>query len=260
MHMISSLSNPKVKFVRRLQSDRRFRAHHQQFVAEGARWLKELESSMASVDTVFYTQEWLDQVGFRDFIDRVHGRAYLVSDEVMASMSSTETSPGVAAIVNADVRPIAPSPTFLLILDGIGNPGNLGTILRTAAAAGADGVLLTPGSVDIYNPKVVRGSMGAVLRLPVQQCSWTQIAAMTEDMHVWMATADGTTTYTTVNWRQASALIIGNEAHGASQEAYQLAEGKVSIPMSGQTESLNAAIAAGIILFEIVRQRSSKSG
>lgn len=256
MHMISSPSNPKVKFVRRLQSDRRFRSQHQQFVVEGTRWLKELESLMSSVDSVFYTQEWLDQSGDRAFIDRARGRAYQVTGEVMSSMSSTETSPGVAAVVKAEVRPIASSPTFLLILDRISNPGNLGTILRTAAAAGVDGVLLTPGSVDIFNPKVVRGSMGAVLRLPVLRCSWVDIKARTTEMHVWTAAADGSNAYTSINWRQASALIIGNEAHGASQEAYRLAEGAVSIPMSSQTESLNAAIAAGIILFEVVRQRT----
>jgi TrmH family RNA methyltransferase len=257
MLMISSLSNPKVKLVRRLQADRRFRARRQQFVVEGTRWLKELESYLDSVDSIFYTQEWLDQAGFQDFIDRAPSRAFQVSGEVMAAMSSTETSPGIAAVINAELRPIAATPTFLLILDQISNPGNLGTILRTAAAAGADGVLLTPGSVDIFNPKVVRGSMGAVLRLPVRQCSWTQIRTITEGMSVWIAAADGSVAYTAVNWQQTSALIIGNEAHGAGQEAYGLAEGAVSIPMSSKTESLNAAIAAGIILFEVVRQRSN---
>jgi RNA methyltransferase, TrmH family len=145
---------------------------------------------------------------------------------------------------------------LLLVLDEISTPGNLGTMLRTAAAAGADGVLLGPGCVDLYNPKVVRGSMGAHLRLPAHSQSWDEIAQTVQRMQVWLATVQAERAYTAVNWQPPSALIIGSEATGASEAARQLATGSITIPMHAATESLNAAMAAGIILFEAVRQRA----
>ena len=253
--MISSLSNPKVRFVRRLQSDRRFRFSQQQFVVEGTRWMRELLSKATLLHSAFYTDSWLSQAGHADLFSQVVGSNYVVTDEVMAAMSTTETPPGILATVAIDPRPISARSSLILILDGITNPGNLGTMLRTAAAAGVDAVLLSSGCVDIYNPKVVRGSMGALLRLPVHQLEWDEIAGAVEGLRVWVAAAGAVTAYSKVDWRKPAALIIGNEAHGASEDAYNLANSAVSIPMNAETESLNAAIAASIIMFEAVRQR-----
>jgi TrmH family RNA methyltransferase len=253
--MISSLSNPKVKHVRRLQSDRRFRSSQQQFVVEGTRWMGELLSKTLLLQNLFYTETWLSQTGHADLFAQMTASIYVVSDEVMTAMSSTETPPGVLATVAINPLPVPPRASLMLILDSITNPGNLGTMLRTATAAGVDAVLLTSGCVDIYNPKVVRGSMGALLRLPVHQLEWDEIARAVDRMRVWVAKVDGSKAYTAVDWRQSVALIVGNEAHGASKKANTLADGSVSIPMSAETESLNAAIAAGIILFEAARQR-----
>jgi TrmH family RNA methyltransferase len=258
--MISSLSNPKVKRVRRLQSDRRFRSSQQQFVVEGTRWMGELLGRMLLLRNLFYTETWLSQAGHADLLAQMTGRIHVVSDEVMTAMSSTETPPGVLATVAIDPLPVPSRPSLLLILDSITNPGNLGTMLRTSAAAGVDAVLLTSGCVDIYNPKVVRGSMGALLRLPVHQLEWDEIARIVDRMRICVAEVGGSSAYTAVDWRQPAALIVGNEAHGASDEAYTLADGSVSIPMSVETESLNAAIAAGIILFEAARQRELADG
>ncbi len=170
-------------------------------------------------------------------------------------VTSAFANGAVAALVE---RPFPTPSTFLLILDAIQTPGNLGTMLRTAAAAGVDGVVLAPGCVDPYNPKVVRGSMGTLLRLPVHQLNWDEIATLTHEMDVWVAIIDGETAYTAVSWTNPTALIIGSEAHGANPQARQIAGGGVTIPMHKQTESLNAAMAAGIILFEAKRQRDQK--
>ncbi|HLU08834.1 MAG TPA: RNA methyltransferase, partial [Oceanobacillus sp.] len=141
------------------------------------------------------------------------------------------------------------------ILDNLRDPGNMGTILRTAAAAGVEVVLLSPGSVDAYNPKVLRGGMGAHFRIPVLEASWTRIAVYCRDLTVYLADMQGDVTYDAADWQQAWALIIGSEAHGESEEASALARQRVYIPMVSETESLNAAVAAGIILFEAARQR-----
>lgn len=258
--MITSSTNPKVKYVRRLQTDRRFRAREKAFIVEGTRWLTELVERAHLPEIVLYTEDWHNTADNRRILQQLNAPAQLVSDQIMADMSDTETPPGILAVVPIQPRPLPDQPSLLLILDRIRNPGNLGTMLRTAGAAGAEAVILGPGCVDAYNPKVIRGGMGAHLRLPIHQMKWAALTPLVANMKVWLAAAKGETEYTAVNWRQPSALIIGSEASGASQKARQMADGRLFIPMHADTESLNAAIAAGIILFEAVRQRRGASG
>lgn len=255
--MISSLTNPKVKFVRRLQVDKRFRAREAAFVVEGTRWLTELMTRPELVEMICCTSAWQQNEENAVLLAAVDGPVQLVSDEVMAAMSDTETPPGVLAVLRRQPRPLPSNPSLLLILDAVANPGNLGTLLRTAGAAGAAGILLGPGCVDVYNPKVVRGGMGAHLRLPLHHAGWQEIGALVAGLAVWVAAADGETVYTAVNWCQPSALIIGSEAHGTQRQAESVATGKVRIPMHAATESLNAAVAASVILFEAARQRGN---
>ena len=253
--MITSTSNSKVKYVRRLQADRRFRERERAFVVEGTRWLSELIPLAYPPQLILYTNAWHDKREHASILQQLDGPAQAVSDEVMATMSDTETPPGVLAVLAMKPHSLPPDPTLLLVLDRVRTPGNLGTMLRTAAAAGADGVLLGPGCVDAYNPKVLRGSMGAHLRLPIHHLSWDEIRMKTDGLAVWVAAADGDLPYTGVNWRRPSALIIGSEATGAGKRAEATAGGRVYIPMYAETESLNAAMAAGVILFEAARQR-----
>lgn len=265
--MITSTSNSKVKYVRRLQADRRFREREQAFVVEGTRWLSELIRLAYPPQLVLYTNAWHNKREHASILQQLDGPAQAtaptegmvpaqaVSEEVMAAMSDTATPPGILAVLAMQPHPLPPSPTLLLVLDRVRTPGNLGTMLRTAAAAGAEGVLLGPGCVDPYNPKVVRGGMGAHLRLPIHRLSWPEIRSKTEKLAVWVAAADGDLPYSDVNWRQPSALIIGSEATGAGERAEATAGGRVYIPMHAATESLNAAMAAGVILFEAARQR-----
>lgn len=258
--MITSLSNTKVKYVRRLQTDRRFRDRENQFVVEGTRWLTELVAMARPAAMLFYTERWLETAVHAQILQQLthlgQSIPLLVSEEVMQAISDTTTSAGVLAVLPMKPRPLPATPSLLLILDEINTPGNLGTMLRTAGAAGADGVLLGPGCVDLYNPKVVRGSMGAHLRLPVHSQTWPEIAERVRGMQVWLATVEAEMAYTAVNWQQPSALIIGSEAAGAGTEARRIASGSITIPMHAATESLNAAMAAGIILFEAARQRN----
>lgn len=253
--MISSLQNPKVKYIRRLQAEKRFRRREAAFVVEGTRWLKELVSLAHPVQSVFYTNDWLHNADHIDILQQVQVPSQVVSDEVMAAMSDTETPPGVLSVSNMTPVALSKQPSFLLILDSVMTPGNLGTMLRSAAAAGADGVLLSPGCVDAYNPKVLRGSMGAHLRLPVHDLSWKEIGGITKGMAVWITAVTHATDYTTINWTQPSAIIIGNEARGVGDEAERVANGRLTIPMHNDTESLNAATAAAVVLFEAARQR-----
>lgn len=251
--MITSLTNAKVKYVRRLQAERRFRQEVGAFVVEGTRWLTELSRP----EQLFYTATWAARPEHQTLLHPFLPLANQVSEEVMQAMSDTESPAGILAILPFPNLPFPPHPHQLLILDQIRDPGNLGTILRTSAAAGVSGVLLTPGCVDPFNPKVVRSGMGAHLRLPFRPESWPAIAQLTADRPIWLADARAQLPYTAVNWTQPTALIIGNEARGGGTQAEQLATGRIAIPIHAATESLNAAIATAIILFESLRQTTS---
>lgn len=260
MPMISSLANAQVKHIRRLQTNKRFRYREQAFVIEGTRLLVELIDDPSRAKTIYYTQDWQADPNHQAILEEANLRGQLVTNEVMAEMSATETAPGVLASTSMNQLPLPAQPTLLLILDEITTPGNLGTMLRTAGASAVDAVLLAPGCVDIYNPKVVRGAMGAHFRLPLRHCNWQEINEYCDSVAVWLSETNGTIRYTDIAWRQPSALIVGNEARGAGKEAHQAAQGTTAIPMADATESLNAATAAAVILFEAFRQRGFSEG
>ena len=253
--MITSAQNERVKYVRSL-ARRRARQREGRFVVEGTRLLDELMRAGIRPALVFYTGTWAETpAGQRllPLLGTAREGSWPVSETVMAACSDTQTPQGVLAVV--PFVSLEPRPGLLLILDGMRDPGNLGTILRSAESAGVGQVLLAPGTVDLYNPKVVRGAMGAHLRLPVLSQDWPAIGKRAGDRAVWLADAAAETAYHAVDWMRPSALIVGGEASGAGQEAADLATGRISIPMAGGADSLNAAMAATVILFEAARQR-----
>ncbi|MGD8586760.1 MAG: RNA methyltransferase [Chloroflexota bacterium] len=253
--MITSNQNPKIKRIRRLLADRRFRQREGAFVVEGTRWVTELVHWTARPELLLASERWLEDEEHARLAAALDAPLVVVDEKVMATASDTETPSGILAVLPMTGPPLPERPTLLLILDRVADPGNVGTMLRTAAAAGVDGVLLSPGCVDPYNPKAVRATMGALLRLPVQLLSWEEIGHLTAGLNVWLADAGGPVEYTAVDWREPAALVIGSEATGVGPEALALGGERVSVPMAAQTESLNAAAAAAVLLFEARRQR-----
>jgi TrmH family RNA methyltransferase len=255
--MITSLSNEKIKLVRSL-ARRRARWRERSFILEGVRLLGDALQRNLAPKFVLHTQAALANSDFISLADPLNQRqisTYAVSDEVMQACTDTITPPGLLAVMPFLDIPVPPHPTWTLVADGVRTPGNLGAILRAAAAAGVDQVLLTPGTVDQYNPKAVRGGAGAHFCLPIHALSWTEIETRLEGLDVWLAASRGELPYTAVNWTRPLALIVGGEAEGASQEALALARGQVHIVMTRGIESLNVAVATGVLLFEITRQR-----
>jgi TrmH family RNA methyltransferase len=180
-----------------------------------------------------------------------------VSDNVLTAVSATETPQGILAVVARQELALPARLDFVLVADGLRDPGNAGTLLRTAAAAGAQAVFLTPGTVDPYAPKVLRAAMGAHFRLPLRVSDWQAIRALLPaGMQVYLADSGGGQPYTACDFRPPLALVIGGEAAGAGSEAVHLAASRVHIPMAARVESLNAAVAAAVLLFEITRQRT----
>lgn len=259
--MLTGLTNSRVKRVRALQSQRNSRERDGHFVLEGVRLIEEALQAGSAFDFVFHTGR-LDSRS-RAVLAHLTGRGIEtveVSPQVMQACSDTKTPQGLLAVVAvpAPTRPPASKQgdaALLLICDRISDPGNLGALLRSAAAANAGAALLAPGTVDAYNPKVVRSGMGAHFKLSIQSADWDQIADRTRGLHVRLANKPAVTRYDQADWTQPSALIVCNEADGPSAEARACAQESVYIPMIGDTESLNAAIAGNIILFEAVRQR-----
>lgn len=258
--MITSTSNEKIKLVRALQTQRRAREKESLFVIEGVRLAEEAVASGQPARLVLHTDH-LDPRG-RSAVNnlaRLGASVEMVSDEVMAACSDTQTPQGLLAVLPLPSIP-TPSPlTFALVLDRLSDPGNLGTVLRTALAAGVQSAFLAPGTVDAFNPKVVRSASGAHFRLPILSASWPELAERLVGLNVWLAELrEGQSCYE-VDWTRPSALIIGSEAEGPSDAAREFAKRRhVFIPMPGPAESLNAAVAAGVLLFEAVRQRGTR--
>jgi len=247
--MISSLQNEKVKLARALQDRARTRRKEGKIVLEGTRLVRDACEQGLQPDFILYTPK--SNVAF---LAKYGIEPIPVSDEVMRHVSDTQQPQGIIGVFPMPAPALPSDAQRVLILDSIRDPGNLGTILRTAAAAGVQAVLLSPTDVDPYNSKALRGGMGAHFRVPIMEMNWAGIAAYCAHQTIYLADSEGDLRYDAVDWTSAWAVIIGGEAHGAGHEALALAQQRIYIPMAAATESLNAAVAAGVILFEAQRQ------
>ncbi len=257
--VITSLTNAHVKYIRSLVANRRERANERCFVVEGILLVNEVLASNHMLRLVLYSPTHLvaSEAGQR-LLQQLDGKpnCYEASDRVIAAVADTVTPQGVVAVV--PWPELSPRYGVWLVLDGIQDPGNVGTLLRSAEAAGVGQVLCSPGTVDIYSSKVVRAAMGAHCYLPLQNhCAWSTLSDMLQNKGPIYATVAGRgKPYYAVDWCQAGAVIIGNEAHGISKEGLSVTTEHIAIPMTGRIASLNAAIAGSIILFEMVRQKA----
>jgi TrmH family RNA methyltransferase len=258
--MIASTTNPQIKSIRSLLADRRERRRERLFVLEGVRLLADALDHGAELALVVYAPTQLDGTDagreLRARLERLPA-ALVATPQVVAAAADTAHPQGVVAL--ARWPQIEPGRTgLILVLDGIQDPGNLGTLLRSAEAVGVAQALCSRGTADIYSPKVVRAAMGAHFRLAVEQdLDWEELGQRLVAVdQVYAADAAASMPYYAADWRQPGALIVGNEAHGLSEEARALAHKLIGIPMHGRAESLNAAIAGSIILFEALRQRT----
>lgn len=252
---LSSRRHPLVQEVRRLQQDARFRRKTQRFVVEGVRLAEEVLRAGLRPLQVFWSPTMLSPRGFAvvDAFIRQDVPVREATPHVMEAMSATETPQGLLLVMPWVELPWPQPLTWLVLVDGLQDPGNLGTLLRTSWAAGVQAVALLPGTVDPWSPKVVRAAMGAHFHLPLRRLSWDQWRAMREGFHLYVAAAHEGQPYTQVPWRFPLALAIGSEAHGVREPLYHQAHQKVTIPLAPGVESLNAAVAAGVLLFEIRR-------
>jgi len=254
--LIQSTTNDKVKYVRTLER-RRTREKEGRFVVEGVRVVEDALRAGCVPALAFYTSDVEETPRGQALLQRLTAatpEVYPVSEAVMAVVSDTVAPQGILAI--CPIVELQPRRDFLwLVLDGIQDPGNLGTLLRSAEAAGVDRVWMAPGTVDAFSAKVVRAGAGVHFRLPLVRRSWPEIAHALQGRPVRMAEEGCPLAYDDVDWQQPAALVVSNEGSGPSDEARQVATECIAIPMQGGTESLNVGVAASVILFEAARQR-----
>ncbi|MDX1993175.1 MAG: RNA methyltransferase [bacterium] len=251
--IITSLQNERVKLAHGLQTRARTRRKERKIVLEGAKLIQEALDRRHKPFFAFYQPDTADYEMVAALQDR-KVELFQVNGEVMRHASDMETPSGLLAVFPLPVPPLPKSPRHVLIFDNLRDPGNMGTMLRTAAAAGVDVALLSPGCADPYNPKTLRSGMGAHFRLPVVEAEWYEIRDYCDGLTVYLAAGDGTLRYDRADWKKPWALIIGSEGEGAGRQAEEIATTRIHIPMAAQTESLNAAVAAGVVLFEAARQ------
>jgi TrmH family RNA methyltransferase len=259
--MITSTNNPKVKLARSLL-ERRGREKQGLCLAEGVRLIQDALRAGVHPALVFFVSSAQRLPGGQNLLGALEAAKaplWELTPEVFETISETVTSQGVIAVFTIPEPEAHFDPTLVLVLDRVRDPGNLGTILRSAAAAGVELVMLTHECADPWSPKSLRAGMGAQFRLMLETRSrWPEIAERAAGRQIWAADAHGDVTYDQVDWSRPSVLIIGGETEGLSAAAIGMAAGRLAIPMSTQVESLNAAMAATVLLFEAARQRRLK--
>lgn len=249
---LTSSQNPRVKQARAL-AQRKQREATGLFLIEGSKLLAEALAAGHRPTQVFATEAW-----WARGTPIPGAEAFVVPEGVLEAIATTETPDGVVAVAPLP-RPEVPRPAgdpLVLVAHGLQDPGNLGTIIRAADATGADAVVVTPGTTDPWAPKVVRGSMGSCFHLPVLTMALPEVQEAFPGIRVLALTlADGATDLYDTDLRGGVALIVGNEGRGLDPEAVATADACVKIPIPGRAESLNAAMAASVCLYEAVRQR-----
>lgn len=281
---ITSAHNEKVKWVRSLAKSKA-RDEARMMVLEGARLIEDAIACGASIGEIFMASDFTSCPAGEAILARVRDlgiRCTVVSGKVLYAMAQTEAPQGVVAVAGYVDRPLVEvvsacglaagegrsgGPTgdraaLLLVAAGVQDPGNLGTMLRSAAAAGATGVVITRGSCDIYNPKALRATMGSVFRVPVARNAGfaeTVDALRACGIRIIGTWAGSGTVYYDADLSVPCALVVGSEARGLSDQEKVSCDLGVEIPMQNGVESLNAAVAASVALFEAARQRSGRA-
>lgn len=255
--MITSTSNEQVKRLGALLKKGKERREQRAFVIEG-RKLYEEAGKRRLILKAYFSESFFAEA----FREQEPEQPYeILSDRVFSAVAETVTPQGVLAIVRMpeySLEQLLERPGALLVLEDIQDPGNLGTMLRTAEAAGMAGVLMSRDTVDLYNPKVIRATMGAIFRVPTYSAEDFPALLKTlreNGVRLLAAHLKGTKRYDQAEYSKRLGILIGNEGNGLSEEAAEAADEKVKIPMAGEVESLNAAVAAALLMYETARVR-----
>lgn len=256
--MITSTSNPQMKQVAALLKKSKERKEQKVFVIEGRKMFEEICADRSRLVKAYFSESYVREAYGNRLPDIP---CEVVADKVFDAVAETVTPQGILAIVRMpeySLDNMVEQAGTLILLEDLRDPGNLGTILRTAEAAGVSGVILSRESVDVYNPKVIRSTMGAVYRVPflyADDFKETLRYLQSKQVRLMAAHLKGTKNFDRADYSGKIGILIGNEANGLTDETAELAEEKVLIPMAGSVESLNAAVAAALLMYEAYRKQ-----
>lgn len=256
MKIIESKNNTFIKDLRKLK-EKKYRNGNNKFLVEGWKLIEEALKGSWHIEYVLFNER--DSKEIDKIIDLLpqNTEAIKVSEDVIKSISSTENPQGIVGVINKRNMEMEIEDGFYILLDKVQDPGNIGTIIRTAHASGAKGVILTKGTADIYNEKVLRSTMGSIFHIPIIE-SEKFVTLLKERGYIFIVSSlQSEENFFDVNLKGNTVICVGNEGNGVSEEIYDLADVKVKIPMPGGAESLNVSIASAIMMFEIVRQNLS---
>lgn len=263
--MITSTGNANIRRVSGYLNKSKDRKHDKVFVVEGFKMVREIQPER--IKEVYVSEDYVKKASKEEneFLKKLKNGYELVSNTVFQKMSDTQTPQGILAVVSqyeysmSDI--LGSDKPLLLILENIQDPGNVGTMFRSAEGAGVNGIILSRGSADIYNPKVIRSTMGSIFRLPfiyVDSIPDTVRELGQKGVKSYAAHLKGTKNYDEISYENGTAFMIGNEGNGLTREAADSADEYILIPMFGKVESMNAATSAAILTFEAARQRRNK--
>jgi TrmH family RNA methyltransferase len=260
---ITSSQNPLIKEIKSFRS-RKNRSKKGLFIIEGSKLFFEALNEEEKIASIFMSEQFLSTGESKEILAKAAARSiktYALPDRLFKAISDTESPQGILAVIKARHRNINQLPTegnLLVILETLQDPGNMGTIIRTADAAGFTGIIVSQGCVDVYNPKVLRSTMGSIFHIPLfftDNLGETIQILKSKGTKIYAAHLKGTSNYFQLDMHNDTAIIIGNESKGISAEIAALADELVKIPMIGKAESLNASVAAALLMYESVRQR-----
>lgn len=260
INMISSTSNQQIKNIQNLMKKAKERKKQNVFIVEGPKMCFEAPHKL--LKAVYISESFYKENRYAEELKNVEAVTEVVSDQVFKIISDTQTPQGIMAIVQMpeykleDV--INKEQPHILILESIQDPGNLGTMIRTGEGAGISGIIMNKTTVDIFNPKTVRATMGSLYRVPffIAEDLTEAIAKLKENgIRLYAAHLKGKMSYDKPDYTKPCGFLIGNEGNGLSDEIADLADNYIKIPMAGKVESLNAAISATLLMYECSRQR-----
>lgn len=256
--MITSTTNKKVKQLVALSQKSKARREADSFIVEGSKMF--LEAPKSWIKEVYISESFEKKCSFLDTLKEIGYET--VSDEVFQKISDTKTPQGILSVLKQPhytMETLLKKETpLLVVLEDIQDPGNLGTIFRAGEGAGIDGVIMTKETADLFNPKVIRSTMGSIYRVPylyTDNLQETLQLLHQKGVATYAAHLEDSVCYDEPDYKRATAFLIGNEGNGLKRETADAATQYIKIPMLGQVESLNAAVATAVLMYEAAKQR-----
>lgn len=251
---IESKNNNLFKEIKKLK-EKKHRIKSNKYLIEGLRFVEEAIKSKVSIDSIIFTESFKEKNP--DLFLKINENIKLIqmNETLLKQLCSTENPQGIVGVINMQNKELK-SGELVILVDKVQDPGNMGTIIRTAHAAGAAGIVMTKGTVDIYNDKTLRSTMGSIFYIPiVEDDSLYFVKSLKKEGYkLVVSSLQGKNNFFEENLQGKVMIAVGNEGNGVSDEVYDIADIKVKIPMPGEAESLNVAVATSIMIYEKIRQ------